>query len=141
MKKIAKNILPYTSAANSKNVAQEMKELRDMLHDTGLSEEERKDIDLAMERVQRSDRIDSFFVVGVTCASTSSDILHDLSCGLLILDEASQMTEPNSLLPITRFSCKRLLMVGDPLQLPVRYYCPDCFVAYCHIQEEYRARS
>lgn len=37
-----------------------------------------------------------------------------LSCQFVVLDEASQMTEPASLLPIARFGCEKLVLVGDP---------------------------
>ncbi|XP_010145146.1 PREDICTED: protein ZGRF1-like [Eurypyga helias] len=35
-----------------------------------------------------------------------------------MLDECSQMTEPAALLPIARFQCEKLVLVGDPKQLP-----------------------
>ncbi len=37
---------------------------------------------------------------------------------VVLLDEASQMMEPASLLTIARFSALRVLAVGDPQQLP-----------------------
>jgi superfamily I DNA and/or RNA helicase len=37
---------------------------------------------------------------------------------IIVLDECSQMLEPQSLLPISKFNCRKLLAVGDPLQLP-----------------------
>ena len=33
---------------------------------------------------------------------------------VVLLDECSQMTEPVSLLPIAKFDCHRLVLVGDP---------------------------
>jgi superfamily I DNA and/or RNA helicase len=36
----------------------------------------------------------------------------------VIVDEASQMVEPSTLIPISRFASKRVVLVGDPLQLP-----------------------
>ncbi len=36
---------------------------------------------------------------------------------MVVLDEAGQMTEPVSLLPIARFGCRKLVLVGDPQQL------------------------
>jgi superfamily I DNA and/or RNA helicase len=44
--------------------------------------------------------------------------MSDFRANLVILDECSQMTEPTSMLPILRFGAERLLLVGDPLQLP-----------------------
>ena len=37
---------------------------------------------------------------------------------VVVLDEASQMVEPNSLLPLGRFAASHLIAVGDPKQLP-----------------------
>jgi superfamily I DNA and/or RNA helicase len=36
----------------------------------------------------------------------------------VVVDEACQVTEPLSLLPALRFKCERMILVGDPLQLP-----------------------
>ena len=33
---------------------------------------------------------------------------------VVLLDECSQMTEPMSLLPVARFNCSKLVVVGDP---------------------------
>ena len=42
---------------------------------------------------------------------------------MVLLDEASQMSEPVSLLPIARFGCHRLLLLGDPkVTFHIRYY-------------------
>jgi hypothetical protein len=57
-------------------------------------------------------------VVGVTCASAGSPVLCGKSFQLCILDEASQMTEPLSLLPLARAKCCKMIVVGDPMQLP-----------------------
>jgi len=57
--------------------------------------------------------------VGVTCASAANPLLAALGgCAVLILDEASQMTETLSLLPLAAGRPLRLLVVGDPKQLP-----------------------
>ena len=57
-------------------------------------------------------------VVGVTCASANSLHLHTYSFPILILDEASQMTEPLSFLAIASAAPRFMLVVGDPKQLP-----------------------
>jgi AAA domain len=57
-------------------------------------------------------------VVGVTCASAGNVLLRDMRCHVLILDEASQMTEPLSLLPMSCAQPLRMLIVGDSKQLP-----------------------
>jgi hypothetical protein len=65
MKKIAKNILPYTTSAHSKNTTVELKELSEMLMDTGLLDQERGDIEESIKRVQKGDKLSSHFVIGV----------------------------------------------------------------------------
>lgn len=91
---------------------------------------------------QYSDRqkrmLDAAEVVGITCASAGLYIQQQfqaqrlsgtnsvqtngngcfLPCQVLILDEASQMLEPVSLLPIITAIPMKMIVVGDPLQLP-----------------------
>lgn len=67
------------------------------------------------ERIQR---FQSKRVIGATCASTTFEIMSLQKFKIVILDECSQMLEPQSLLPISKFNCRKLLAVGDPLQLP-----------------------
>lgn len=62
-------------------------------------------------------RLEMADVIGVTCASTSSTLLANIQCDILILDEVSQMTEALSLLPIACCKPKKMLLVGDPYQL------------------------
>jgi len=57
-------------------------------------------------------------VVGVTCCSSTLPLLDGLAFDIVILDEASQMIEPISLLPLVRMGCKYLICAGDPCQLP-----------------------
>lgn len=57
-------------------------------------------------------------VVGITCAACPFPCMNDLKFPVVVLDECSQMTEPASLLPIARFECEKLILVGDPKQLP-----------------------
>ncbi|MBZ3876534.1 Protein ZGRF1 [Sciurus carolinensis] len=57
-------------------------------------------------------------VVGVTCAACPFPCMNDLQFPVVVLDECSQITEPASLLPIARFKCEKLILVGDPKQLP-----------------------
>lgn len=57
-------------------------------------------------------------VVGVTCAASVFPYLERLTFQVQLLDECSQMMEALSLLPIARFKCEKLVLVGDPNQLP-----------------------
>lgn len=63
-------------------------------------------------------KLQSKRVIGATCASTSFDVMKNMQFKIVILDECSQMLEPQSLLPISKFNCRKLIAVGDPLQLP-----------------------
>ena len=57
-------------------------------------------------------------VIGVTCASAGSTLLTGIQSHVLILDEVSQMTEALSLLPIASAQPIKILLIGDPKQLP-----------------------
>jgi len=48
-----------------------------------------------------------------------TDILavDDISFNVAIIDEAGQATEPSTLIPL-RYGCRKLILVGDPRQLP-----------------------
>jgi hypothetical protein len=63
-------------------------------------------------------RLASATVVGTTCASAASPLLLDSFFEVLIVDEASQISEPISLLPLACARPRKLIIVGDPLQLP-----------------------
>ena len=99
-----------------------------MLKHDPLTDSEKNVIQAAIhngyERENKS-HVANAFVVGVTCASTNSELLLDpchetgrLYFPVVIMDECSQITEPLSLLPLTQFGSRRGLLVGDPLQLP-----------------------
>ena len=73
-------------------------------------------------------RLRSARVWGTTVAATALPALVRRGAfPIVLLDEASQMAEPSSLIPLVRFGCARLLAVGDPKQLPpvtARSPCP-----------------
>ncbi len=62
-------------------------------------------------------------VVGTTLSSSGRSsfmetiIQENLTFPTVIIDEAGQTTEPSTLLPL-RFGCRKLILVGDPRQLP-----------------------
>jgi hypothetical protein len=58
-------------------------------------------------------------LVGTTCASTSLAVLDDSQFSIVILDESSQMIEPDALLAIGRFGAECCLMAGDPHQVGI----------------------
>lgn len=59
-------------------------------------------------------------VCGLTCASATNPFFlsMEINFPILILDEASQMLESTSLLPISAGRPMFMIIVGDPLQLP-----------------------
>ncbi|KAJ1490860.1 P-loop containing nucleoside triphosphate hydrolase protein, partial [Baffinella frigidus] len=56
-------------------------------------------------------------VVCATCVATGSDQLEGFRFAGVLLDEASQVTESSSIVPLCR-SCDQLVLVGDQCQLP-----------------------
>jgi len=56
-------------------------------------------------------------VVCCTCIGSGADILDSMAFERVLVDEATQATEPAVLVPITR-GCRQLVLVGDHCQLP-----------------------
>ncbi|KAK4513461.1 W2 domain-containing protein [Mucor velutinosus] len=120
MKKIAKHLLPYTSKARvSSN--EELKELEQMLDDPLNSEEDTDNISTAIQRFRKAESVNQLQtvnVIGTTFMSSAFDVFAGMKFPLVLVDEASQLMEPLTLVPLARFSCHRLILIGDPLQLP-----------------------
>eukprot|EP00347_Sterkiella_histriomuscorum_P015353 403357339 len=138
LKKINKHLLKYThhSASNKKQADKEaireleamMEEIRSSINPNGKMNqnqyEELMNIQESINHIrsqtiqQRIELLMQKRVVGATCASTGFEVMKNMQFKIVILDECSQMLEPQSLLPISRFNCRKLIAVGDPLQLP-----------------------
>ncbi|XP_077134948.1 5'-3' DNA helicase ZGRF1 isoform X1 [Ranitomeya variabilis] len=119
IRKIAKPILPHSLHAGSENESEQLKELQALLKEDLTPGEKayvRKSIELHKLGTNKS-MLRQVRVVGATCAACPFTCLSNLKFPVVILDECSQMTEPSSLLPIARFQCEKLIMVGDPKQL------------------------
>ncbi|TPX77457.1 hypothetical protein CcCBS67573_g01275 [Chytriomyces confervae] len=119
LKKIAKPLLPYT-LGQLKNSNDDLKELRAMLKNDSLNAAAQRGVQEAVRRFTKNENknlLETAFVIGVTCAACSFEVLEGFEATLLVLDECSQMTEPLSLLPITRFNPSHAVLIGDPLQL------------------------
>ncbi|XP_038061015.1 uncharacterized protein LOC119731816 [Patiria miniata] len=119
IKKIAKPVLPYSVHASDKKDSQEIRDLYEMLK-TDLTPTEKHHVRRSIERQRlgrNKDLLGSVRVVGVTCAACTFPCMSSLKFPVILLDECSQMTEPSSLLPIARFQCEKLVLVGDPKQL------------------------
>jgi len=56
-------------------------------------------------------------VVCCTCIGSGGDILDNMTFERVMVDEATQATEPAVLVPLTR-GCRQLVLVGDHCQLP-----------------------
>ncbi len=56
-------------------------------------------------------------IICCTCIGSGADILDNMAFERVLVDEATQATEPAVLVPLTR-SCRQLVLVGDHCQLP-----------------------
>ncbi|XP_077611121.1 5'-3' DNA helicase ZGRF1 [Crocuta crocuta] len=120
VRKIAKPILPYSLHAGSENENEQLKELHALLKED-LTPLEKVYVRKSIEQHKLGTNktlLKQVRVVGVTCAACPFPCMNDLKFPVVVLDECSQITEPASLLPIARFECEKLILVGDPKQLP-----------------------
>ena len=67
-------------------------------------------------RRQAQDRIKGSRLVFTTCAGAGLGLLRSKSFDVVLIDEASQQAEPESLIPLTK-GCHRAILVGDHVQL------------------------
>ncbi|KAL3877346.1 hypothetical protein ACJMK2_035069, partial [Sinanodonta woodiana] len=119
IKKIAKPVLPYSVHATGTD-SQELQELQNMLRSGDLTPAEKHHVKQSIDKHRLGEnkkKLVRVRVVGVTCASCAFSCLDKMKFPFVLLDECSQMTEPTSLLPIARFECEKLILVGDPKQL------------------------
>ncbi|CAG8517646.1 760_t:CDS:2 [Funneliformis mosseae] len=56
-------------------------------------------------------------IICATCVGSGTSLLEKIEFEFVIVDEASQVSEPNCLIPLAK-TCKRFLLVGDHKQLP-----------------------
>ncbi|KNC75007.1 hypothetical protein SARC_12459 [Sphaeroforma arctica JP610] len=101
--------------------AQDMKDLKDLLKNGGLSDQDVRNVKESIKVLKAgadSERLSETRVVGVTCAATVFACLQPFSFPVVLLDESSQMTEPQAWLPIVPFGVEKLVLVGDHRQLP-----------------------
>ncbi|XP_036046879.1 protein ZGRF1 [Onychomys torridus] len=120
VRKIAKPILPYSLHAGSENESEQLKELQALMRED-LTPVERVYVRRSIEQHKLGTNralLKQVRVVGITCAACPFPCMNDLKFPVVVLDECSQMTEPASLLPIARFESEKLILVGDPKQLP-----------------------
>jgi superfamily I DNA and/or RNA helicase len=68
----------------------------------------------AMKEAQR--RVMDAKIIFTTCTGAGLGLLRKLTFPYVIVNEASQITEPNSLIPLVK-GCKKAVLVGDHVQL------------------------
>ena len=130
LRRIHHRLLPFSlHASDSKVHASAISELKDMAKSaTGERllelQKEIEEAEKGSER-KRKKMLRTTPIIGVTCISTALSVLEDQFFDVLILDEASQMTEPLSLAPIVRSKCKYIIAAGDPCQLPPVVCSPE----------------
>ncbi|KAG2466783.1 ZGRF1 protein, partial [Polypterus senegalus] len=118
VRKIAKRVLPYSLHAGSES--EQLRELQSLLK-MNLSSVEKIYVRKSIEQHKLGRNkalLREVQVVGATCAACPFPCMNNLLFPVVLLDECSQITEPASMLPIARFGCEKLVLVGDPKQLP-----------------------
>lgn len=92
-----------------------------MLEDRQNSEEDSENIATAIQRFRKSESTNQILatnVIGTTFMSSGFEVFSGVKFPFILVDESSQLMEPLTMVPLARFSCNRLVMIGDPLQLP-----------------------
>ena len=102
------------------------KKLKELLEKVNRLKRERTESEIALDMLRSRIRVELLVdaeVVGATLSSSGRNqfidhiIQQNITFETVIIDEAGQTTEPGTLLPL-RFGCKKLILVGDPRQLP-----------------------
>ena len=72
------------------------------------------------ESFQKANLIDKIIksadIIATTCSGAGDDVLRNIQFPYIVIDEATQVLEPVSLIPIIK-SCKKLILIGDVQQL------------------------
>lgn len=67
-------------------------------------------------------------VVCATCSSAASAVLEEIQFANVLVDEAAQVTEPLTLVPLSRKGMQQVTLVGDHRQLPPVVICREAEV-------------
>ncbi|KAG2186618.1 hypothetical protein INT44_002842, partial [Umbelopsis vinacea] len=105
----------------------DIKELEAMLKDDAMSANDMSSVETALQKFQKAEsqaQMSDARVIGTTCVASVFEIFNDLTVPLILLDEASQIMEPMAMVSITKFFADRLILIGDPLQLPPTLVTP-----------------
>lgn len=100
---------------------------RELQKEFSMQRQNKKNAELEIDSYRLMIRQELIFKAEVVCATFSGSgskiIIEHIKNGTIpcydtvILDEAAQSTEPSSLIPL-RYGCRKLVLVGDPRQLP-----------------------
>ena len=110
MRRIAKPLLKHALHFNHEGASGDkdaLKVLNDMARSMNRGAEDHKHVMVAIEgltsNIDGQEKLLKSRVVGVTCAATSFPILQGKQFQVVLMDEASQMVEPESVIPIHRY--------------------------------------
>jgi superfamily I DNA and/or RNA helicase len=81
------------------------------------------------KRRKAQQRIKEARLVFTTCTGASLGLLRDEQFDIVLIDEASQLTEPATLVPLVK-GCSRAILVGDHVQLRATVQQTSLLVAY-----------
>ena len=123
LRRISRNLLQYAlpSSTDSRALAAAASDLRALLSE-GYDGGDKDDV-ISKKISGLADsaglaRLSRARVIGVTAASAGATTLADARFDVVILDEATQLTESTALLAIARYGSTRIVLAGDPAQLP-----------------------
>jgi hypothetical protein len=125
--RIDAQIKPYSAKAGADVLSEDIAETRQELKEETDSRKKRKLEDdirkMQKERnehkaASKAENASSTFVVATTIASCGNDVLVGSSFDVCVIDEATQTVECAAVMPLLRCHCDRLMMIGDPAQLP-----------------------
>ncbi|KAI5072376.1 hypothetical protein GOP47_0012482 [Adiantum capillus-veneris] len=94
-----------------------------------------KDSKLLWERAEEleakaiADVLNRADVVACTCVGAGDEVLLNHSFSVCVIDEATQATEPATLVPILRSGADIVVLVGDPVQLPPTVVSSEAMMA------------
>ncbi|KAJ2414352.1 hypothetical protein GGF47_005732, partial [Coemansia sp. RSA 2524] len=118
LRRVAKSILPYVYRSSA-SAADDIRELETMLKTADPAEQD--SITVALQKMRQQGQqgaLTDTFVVGTTCLSAAAATLRSTQFPVVVLDEACQIVEPMALIALANGGCRRLVLVGDPQQLP-----------------------
>eukprot|EP00250_Pteridium_aquilinum_P010076 c19137_g2_i1 orf=102-2507(+) len=134
-------------AAERKNTSIEQMRRSRQVNNTKRRADSVKDSKLLWERAEDlearaiKDVLNRVDVVACTCIGAGDQVLMSCSFTVCVIDEATQATEPATLVPILNSGADSVVLVGDPVQLPPTVLSSEALMAgldvslYQHLQE------